>query len=170
MIEKRERINWDEYFLNIAKDIALRGTCKRRVYGAVIVDKNNKIVSTGYCGSPSRVTNCSDLEQQCYRQLKNIPSGTRYDECWSVHAEMNAIIQGDPLKLKDAKMYIIGLLANDFNKEVEGKPCRLCQKTIINAGIDKIITRKEGKIIEYPVSQFIRDMNNQIKEAYNPID
>ena len=39
-----------DYYLNIALDVASRGTCLRRNYGAVIV-KDDAIVSTGYSGA-----------------------------------------------------------------------------------------------------------------------
>jgi len=37
----------EEYYLNIAKAVAMRSPCLRRKYGAIIV-KNDSIVSTGY--------------------------------------------------------------------------------------------------------------------------
>ena len=54
------RIGKDQYYLNIAKEVARRGTCLRRNYGAVIV-KNDEIISTGYTGAPRGFDNCCDL-------------------------------------------------------------------------------------------------------------
>src|SRR5574344_1472005 len=42
IFEKDGRIEWDDYFLYIARIVSLRSTCIRRKYGAVIV-KDNKI-------------------------------------------------------------------------------------------------------------------------------
>ena len=50
----------DDYYLNIALDVASRGTCLRRNYGAVIV-KNDTIASTGYTGAPRGRPNCCDF-------------------------------------------------------------------------------------------------------------
>ena len=44
------RVSKTDYYLSIAKEVATRGTCLRRNYGAVIV-KNDEIVSTGYTGA-----------------------------------------------------------------------------------------------------------------------
>lgn len=73
------RISKTEYYLQLATDVAKRGTCLRRNYGAVIV-KNDEIISTGYTGAPRGVTNCSDVGS-CFRMDNNIPSGTQYEKC-----------------------------------------------------------------------------------------
>ena len=42
----KERVSWEQYFMNIAKEVATRSTCNRKHIGAVIVrDKN--ILATG---------------------------------------------------------------------------------------------------------------------------
>ncbi|NLW33593.1 MAG: hypothetical protein GXY77_19270, partial [Fibrobacter sp.] len=47
--EKRTRVSWDEYFMQIAKQVASRSTCDRKHVGAVIV-RDRTILSTGYNG------------------------------------------------------------------------------------------------------------------------
>ncbi|MBO4779149.1 MAG: cytidine deaminase, partial [Selenomonadaceae bacterium] len=50
MNQDNTRPDWDEYFLNIAREVGRRATCLRRRYGAIIV--NDKIIiSTGYNGA-----------------------------------------------------------------------------------------------------------------------
>jgi dCMP deaminase len=134
-----KRPSWDDYFLEIAYDVATRGTCLRRVYGAVIV-KNKVIISTGYCGSPRGQANCSDIGV-CERQRLNIPSGERYELCRSVHAEQNAIINADPDRMLGSTIYIVGI---DVNTEelAEAHPCMMCARAIINAQIAEVIYRK----------------------------
>jgi deoxycytidylate deaminase len=51
----QRRPGWDEYFMRIAHVVSSRSTCLRRLVGAVIV-KDQKILSTGYNGAPSRIT------------------------------------------------------------------------------------------------------------------
>ena len=46
---RRDKIN---YYLDIAETVLTRGTCMRRLYGAIIV-KNDQIISTGYVGAPA---------------------------------------------------------------------------------------------------------------------
>ena len=66
-----------DYYLNIALDVASRGTCLRRNYGAVIV-KDDAIVSTGYSGAARGLPNCCDLGV-CEREIRNVPPGERYE-------------------------------------------------------------------------------------------
>ena len=61
-----ERVTKDNYYLDIAQTVAERGTCLRRLFGAIIV-KNDTIVSTGYNGAPRGRKNCWDLKF-CYRE------------------------------------------------------------------------------------------------------
>ena len=80
---------WDEYFLDLAKTCASRSNCLRAQVGAVIVGQDKKIKATGYNGTPSKVESCAE-RGECYRICNNIPSGTRYETCRSIHAEQNA--------------------------------------------------------------------------------
>lgn len=81
MMTSTNRPSKEDYYLNIAHEVAMRGTCVRRNYGAVIVN-NDVIVGTGYVGAPRGRVNCSDVGE-CYRQKHNIPRGTRYETCLS---------------------------------------------------------------------------------------
>lgn len=76
-----ERMTKIDYYLNLAKQVAMRGTCLRRLYGSVIV-KDDRIVSTGYVGAPRGRLNCSDLDK-CIRSEMSIPRGERYELCLS---------------------------------------------------------------------------------------
>lgn len=145
--------NWDEYFLEIAKTVSSRSNCIRAQVGAVIVDKNNTIKSTGYNGTPSKVLSCSELGF-CYRQANNIPSGTRYETCRSIHAEQNAIIQAGMDKCKDATMYIWG---HNFI-------CILCKRFIVQAGIKNIVLQKDenSPVIKCTVEELIVELSQSV--------
>lgn len=135
-----DRPSWDRYFLDIAIAVSKRSTCIRRHYGAVIV-KDNKIISTGYNGAARGIPNCCDTGT-CIRQQMNIPSGERYDLCLGTptHAEMNAIINGDPEKMKGSTIYIAGIdLEHPENEYANSKPCKMCSRVIKNALIKKIV-------------------------------
>lgn len=121
-----ERISWDEYFMEITEVVSKRSTCRRHV-GAIIT-KDNKIVSTGYNGSPKGLMHCSD-NGGCMRELNNIPSGTRQEFCRAVHAEQNAIIEAsvNGTSIKDGTIYI-----NTY-------PCSICARMLINAEIKRIV-------------------------------
>ena len=120
-----ERMNWDEYFIQMAFLISKRATCIRRAVGAVIV-KDNKILATGYNGAPKGIKHCS--ETGCYRVNNNIPSGQQLDQCNGTHAEQNAIIQAaiTGVNIEGAILYCTTF------------PCNICAKMIINCGIEKI--------------------------------
>ena len=159
------RISKDVYYLNIARQVAMRGTCLRRNYGAVIV-KNDKIVSTGYTGAPRGRANCNWIGK-CIRMEKNVPSGERYELCRSVHAEMNAIISASSEELKDSTLYLYGWDVEHNCEKIGPKPCTLCERMIINAEIKNVVTfdpdDKEGygkenvnrEVIVTPVGYYI---------------
>lgn len=152
-----KRLNKNEYYIQIATQVALRGTCRRRNYGAVIV-KNDEIISTGYTGSPRGCDNCIN-NNECLRDKLNVPGKQRYELCKSVHAEMNAIISAARKDMIGSTMYLVGLNP-DFTLH-DAMPCDLCKKMIINSGISKVITKTTmNKIIIMETSDFINDINN----------
>ena len=128
----------DEYYLNIAEAVLARSTCLRRKYGAVIV-KDDEIISTGYNGSPRGCVNCIDLGY-CYREQRNIPHGERYELCRATHAEANAIISASRHDMLGATLYLAGQEA-DGTPITNAKPCYICYRLILNAGIAIIVTR-----------------------------
>ena len=111
------RVDWPEYFMNIASQVATRSTCDRKHVGAIIVrDKN--ILSTGYNGSIRSQPHCDDVGHDmvnghCAR---------------TVHAEANAIIQAarHGHRLEGADIY------------TTASPCWECFKLIANSGIHRV--------------------------------
>lgn len=133
------RIDKTNYYLNIAETVAQRGTCLRRNYGAIIV-KNDEIISTGYTGSARGLKNCCDIGT-CRRKELNVPSGERYELCRSVHAEQNAIISASRKDMIGSTLYLVGKTVNSEHYVKDAKPCDLCERFILNAGIAKVIVR-----------------------------
>lgn len=141
------RPSWNKYFIDIALAVSKRSTCLRRNYGAIIV-QDYTIVSTGYNGSARGESNCLDVGS-CVRQEQNIPSGERYELCHAVHAEANAIISGDPVKMNGAIIYIAGTESNgDF---ADSSPCLMCRRMIKNARIHEVIGLIEGRILRWGI-------------------
>lgn len=134
-----ERMDKYNYYLDIAEAVSKRGTCLRKLYGAVIV-KNDEIISTGYVGAPRGRKNCSDLGY-CIRNKLNIPRGERYELCRSVHAEANAIISASRGKMIDSTLFLVGIDLNSGNYVENACCCSMCKRTIINAGIKNVIIR-----------------------------
>jgi dCMP deaminase len=119
------RPSWPEYFMGIARMVTARSTCLRRHVGAILV-KERRILATGYNGAPSGVRHCEEVG--CLRQDSSVPSGTRHELCRGLHAEQNAIIQAayHGISITGSTLYCTN------------KPCVICSKMLINAGIGTI--------------------------------
>lgn len=122
-----KRPNWDEYFMNIAKAVASRSTCDRGKVGCVIA-KDKQILVTGYAGSPKGLPHCDEVGHQ----MKTIvhEDGTVSQHCMrTTHAEQNAICQAAKL----------GIPIDGSTLYCKMTPCLTCAKSIINAGVKKVI-------------------------------
>ena len=122
MTGKDGRPSWNEYFMNVAQEVAKRSTCERAQVGAVIV-KDKRILTTGYNGSPRGLPHCTEVgclmdNGHCVRTL---------------HAEQNAIIVAA----------LHGVITEGATIYITHQPCFLCAKMIINAGIVQIVYDKE---------------------------
>lgn len=128
-----QRPGWDEYFMRIAQNVAMRSNCMKRKVAAVVV-KDRRIISTGYNGTPRGVANCN--EGGCPRCNSLADSGTRLGECLCSHAEENSIVQAayHGISLKGATLYSTC------------SPCLICTKMIINAGIKRVVYN-----LDYPL-------------------
>ena len=102
-----ERLDKNNYYLDIAETVAKRSTCLRKAFGAVVV-KHDEIISTGYNGAPRGRKNCSDIGK-CIRDELNVPRGERYELCRSVHAEANAIISASRQEMISGTLFLVGL-------------------------------------------------------------
>lgn len=149
-----ERIDKHNYYLDICETVLERGTCLRRNFASIIV-KNDEIIATGYSGAPRGRKNCSDLGF-CRREQLNVPRGTRYELCRSVHAEQNAVISARRQDMIGSTLYLVGKEQKTGEYVENASPCSLCKRFIINSGIDKVIirdTRTDYRIVE--VSQWV---------------
>lgn len=123
----------EEYYLGIAAAVSRRSTCLRRQYGAVIVN-NDEIIATGYNGAPRGCENCCDIGK-CNRE-GHVHNDGDYNDCRSVHAEMNAIISASRAEMLGSTLYLAGF---ENGQPIDCEPCPVCQRLIINAGIKEII-------------------------------
>ena len=113
-----QRVDWNTYFMNIARQAATRSTCDRKHVGAVIV-RDRTILSTGYNGSIRGMPHCSEEGHM----MEN-------DHCVAtIHAEANAIIQA-------AKN---GVMIDGGACYVTASPCWNCFKQLANGGIRRIV-------------------------------
>lgn len=126
LAKKNPRPSWDDYFLGIARVVALRSNCMKRKVAALII-KDKRIISTGYNGTPRGVANCN--EGGCPRCNDFGKSGEGLGECYCSHAEENAIVQAayHGVSIKG------GVLYTTFS------PCLICTKMILNSGIAEVV-------------------------------
>jgi dCMP deaminase len=116
------RPHWDDYFMAVVKIVAARGTCDRLYAGAVLV-KDNRIIATGYNGSPPGMLHCNDVghlleDGHCVR---------------TIHAEHNAILQA----ARQGGTSTVGAVMY-----AKYSPCIHCAKYIIASGITKVVVGK----------------------------
>ena len=138
VLKRRDKIN---YYLDLAEAVSQRGTCLRKLYGAVIV-KNDEVISTGYVGAPRGRQNCSDLGY-CLRTKLGIPRGERYGLCRSVHAEANAIICASRRDMIGATLYLVGKEVSTGEYVQNAICCSMCKRMVINAGIKEVVVRDD---------------------------
>ena len=134
-----QRIEKENYYLDIADTVSERSTCLRRQYGAIIV-RNDEIIATGYNGAPRGRKNCSDLGR-CTREELKIPSGQRYELCRSVHAEANCIISASRSETLGATIYMACRDPKTGELIPGSTSCSMCRRLIINAGIERVVVR-----------------------------
>ena len=157
---RKDKIN---YYLDMADAATGRATCLRRIFGAIIV-KNDEIVSTGYNGAPRGRENCCDCGK-CIRQELGVKRGERYELCRSVHAEANCIISAARRDMIDSTLYLVGREVETGAYVENTAPCAMCKRLIINAGIEKVVTRiAGGKVVVTPVQQWIDEDDSLIGE------
>lgn len=138
------RLNWDEYFMEICKLVAARSTCDRAMVGCVLVNKDNRIVSTGYNGSVKGNPHCDDVGHTM-----------RDGHCIAtIHAEMNALLYcaKEGISTKDTKAYITHF------------PCLNCTKALIQAGIRAIYYLNDYRVDDYAL-ELLKRNNIQITKV-----
>lgn len=118
----------DYVMMNCAKEMATLSKCVSKQVACLLV-KEGRIISTGINGTPKGYKNCCDhfpmgITSYADRELHHAWSNVH-----EIHAELNAINA-----------------AARFGNEIDGctayvtlKPCIHCTKTLIGAGVKKII-------------------------------
>jgi len=139
----------DKNFINIATEIARASKCVSKQVGAVIV-KDDRILSTGYNGTPAGYENCCD-----HWDGKYTPEHHEWSKTYEIHAEMNAIIWAarKGISIEGATIY------------VTLEPCSECSKNLIASGIKRIVYAKEYEHTHScVVSKFLEDNGVQIEK------
>lgn len=117
------RPSFDEIYMHLAEQLALRSHCVKMKVGAVLT-KDTRIISLGYNGPPAGTHNCDEEWPGvgCPRDSKGSCS-------LALHAEQNAILYAakNKVDMEGATLYVT--LA----------PCIACARVIFSIGIKKVI-------------------------------
>jgi dCMP deaminase len=149
------RPSWIEYFAKIAELTSKRSNCIRKQVGCIIV-KDNRIISTGYNGTPSGMKNCFDGGcERCYSNyLNNSFSGSNLDLCICLHAEENAMLSPSISDMTDGTLYCTHF------------PCISCTKKIIQCKIKKVVYINNYSDTLEKISKSMFETSNIIVEQY----
>ena len=116
-------MDWDHYFLEIAEKVSQRSPDPNTKHGCVLVDKHNRVLSTGYNGPIQGIPHDIIEWERPQKYL------------WMIHAEDNAVTFSK-CDLEGSTAYITG------------RPCVPCLRRLIQAGVQKIVTgTRESKCI-----------------------
>ena len=116
--------SFDEIFIDLAQNLALRSHCTRAQVGCVLT-KDTRIISIGYNGPPSGTHNCDED----FKDEGGCPKDSKGSCSLALHAEQNAI-----------------LYASKNGAGIEGStiyvtlsPCISCARIIYSMKIKKVI-------------------------------
>ena len=115
-------ISWDEFFMRVAIAASMRSKDPNTQVGACIAGTDQRILSVGYNGTPTGISD------------DNFPWETSDDplldkHSYVIHAEANAILnyRGNLRDMSGAKAYVTLF------------PCQECAKTLVQAGIREVV-------------------------------
>lgn len=125
------RLDWNEYFLAMAKLVSTRSTCPRASVGVVLV-KRKRMIATGYNGSLPGLSHCEDVGVGCLMEDGHCQR--------AIHAEINAIAQCARfgLSVEGAILYL-------YDSANRATPCRECMKVIKSSGV-KVYSEREANV------------------------
>ncbi|XP_046576255.1 deoxycytidylate deaminase-like isoform X2 [Haliotis rubra] len=124
--KRKDYIDWETYFMAMALVCAQRSKDPKTQVGACIVNKDKRLVGTGYNGMPDR---CSDSKLP-WGKGEGLQQNKHFYVC---HAEMNAILNRFSADLKGCKIYVTLF------------PCNNCTQMIIQSGIQEVVFLSDEK-------------------------
>jgi dCMP deaminase len=134
-------MEWDKYFLELSEVVSKRSPDPNTKHGCVLVDKNNRVLSTGYNGPIQGLNHDVINWERPHKYL------------WMIHAEDNAVTFAK-CDLTDTTAYITG------------RPCIQCLRRLVQAGVSKIVC---GSRESSCITQEEKDITNIITSQKNVI-
>lgn len=119
----RLRPPWDVYFMTLAHLASLRSNCMKRRVGCVLIH-NNRIISTGYNGTPRNLPNCN--AGGCPRC--NSAATGNLASCLCLHAEENALLEAGRERIREGSVLYCDTC-----------PCLTCSVKIAQVGVKEVV-------------------------------
>ncbi len=155
-LQRQKPIRTDESLMAMAYAASQRSSCMKRKVGAVIVDPEGNVISSGFNEVPRKEQSCEKKYKKCYRtkvrkdffqQLVDVVPQAQQkkdklialiqkqfkvlDYCRALHAEENAIVNlarnGHSIPLEKCTLYTTLY------------PCRMCANKIVQVGIREVV-------------------------------
>jgi dCMP deaminase len=150
-LDRVKQVQWDHYYMEVALTVKTRANCFGALVGAVLV-LENRIVSTGFNGTPADFANCRDggcarcRERELHSQGKldqltdpDLAHGPKQlDLCVCVHAEANSLLSAARA----------GNRTDGSELYTTSKPCFACLKESYQAGVKRIVWLEEWEPTE----------------------
>lgn len=158
----------DLYYMSLAEAVRAGANCLGSEVGAVLV-RGNRVISTGYNGTPAGFQNCRDggcIRCQERDKRDDDPdyesphpetmAGKALDICFCVHAEQNTLLNAarHGIAVEDATLY------------VTHQPCFSCLKESIQAGVSRIVFLLDWYGAK---DQALRAQYDQLAETLRPV-
>ena len=121
-MSEKQRPSFDKIYLDLARVLAQRSTCKRLSVGTVITSTDyRKVLAVGYNGNASGLHNSCDRDEP--------------GNCGCLHSEENAVINCDAPRSTEKYVYVTHL------------PCVACAKRLINLGnVKKVVYGEDYRV------------------------
>ncbi len=112
-----------QYYMKIAKTVSEFSYAKRLKVGAVLVNRHNRIIGTGYNGTPAGECNCCE----------EIVDGVERTKDSVIHAEQNLLMSIARSNESTNETYLF----------VTHSPCVFCAKLIHGSGVKSVFYEQE---------------------------
>ncbi|MGB2986947.1 MAG: deaminase [Phycisphaerae bacterium] len=155
-LERQRSINPIESLMAMAYAASQRSSCNKRKVGAVIVDENSNVVSSGFNEVPEPGRDCVAVYRKCYRDWKCErffkSLSTRYESLQGEEEEVQKLFRSE-FKILDLcrALHAEELAILNFAKNGRSTPlakctlytttypCRMCANKIVSVGIKRIV-------------------------------
>ena len=116
--------------------------------GGAILVLDDRIISTGYNGTPENMTNCAEGGCSRCSQRDRYTSGRAYDICICVHAEQNTVLAAARFGIATERAALYSTM----------RPCFGCTKELLQANIPTVFYLHDWR---YP--------DGEMQQTYEPL-